>query len=408
MKKNIFIKFIISMLIVFLVFFIIAKLFIKDSENTEDEITMSNIYYSNNNTNIYVEYPRFKSDKINTIITNIIYSYVKEFKSSDVESKALDVSYNIYKINEYVNIAFNIQNTLNNIKNKNILIDTSKEELAYITNIYDKDYLKYEINDLVYYKYSQEIYDTIKDENINNFTYIIDDNKIDIYFNNLNFNLIDYIPYVTIKTNTDEEVNYTSGNKFIAFTFDDGPSEYTNDLLKTLEANNASATFFMIGNRMRAYKNTVLDIYNSNSEVGSHSYSHKNLTKIDENELEIELTTPALIYNEITNDNITLLRPPYGKYNNSLLNSNYNIVLWNIDPKDWLLRDSKKIYNNVISNACDGCIVIFHDIYPETLEAIKMILPKLTEMNYSVINISKLMEIKTYDTNIKEPISHIN
>lgn len=408
MKKNIFIKYIISMLIVFLVFFVISKLFIKDSENTEDEITMSNIYYSNNDTNIYVEYPRFKSDKINAIITNIIYSYVKEFKSSDVESKALDVSYNIYKIKEYVNITFNIQNTLNNIKNKNILIDTSKEELAYITNIYDKDYLKNEINDLVYYKYSQEIYDTIKDENINNFTYIIDDDKIDIYFNNLNFNLIDYIPYVTIKTNTDEEVSYTSGNKFIAFTFDDGPSEYTNDLLKTLEANNASATFFMIGNRMRAYKDTVLNIYNSNSEIGSHSYSHKNLTEIDEKELEIELNTPELIYNEITSDNITLLRPPYGKYNDLLLNSNYNIVLWNIDPKDWLLRDSKKIYNNVISNACDGCIVIFHDIYPETIDAIKMILPKLTEMNYSVVNISKLMEIKTYDANIKEPISYIN
>ena len=407
MKKNIFIKYLISILIVFLVFFIISKLFIKDSENTEDEITMSNIYYSNNNTNVYVEYPRFKSDKINTIITNIIYSYVKDFKASESETKALDISYDIYKINNYVNITFNIQNTLSNVKNKNILIDTSKEELAYITNIYDKDYLKYEINDLVYYKYSQDIYNLIKDENINNFTYIIDDNKIDIYFNNIDFNLINYIPYVTINTNTEQEVSYTSGNKFIAFTFDDGPSEYTNDLLKTLEVNNASATFFMIGNRMKAYKDTVLNIYNSNSEVGSHSYSHKNLIEIDEKELETELNTPTLIYNEITHDNITLLRPPYGKYNDSLLNSNYNIVLWNIDPKDWLLRDSKKIYNNVISNACDGCIVIFHDIYPETLEAIKMILPKLTEMNYNIVSVSKLIEVKEYDTSIKEPISHI-
>ena len=81
--------------------------------------------------------------------------------------------------------------------------------------------------------------------------------------------------------------------------------------------------------------------------------------------------------------------------------------MWNIDPKDWLLRDSKKIYNNVISNACDGCIVIFHDIYSETLEAIKMILPKLTEMNYNIVSVSKLIEVKEYDTSIKEPISHI-
>ena len=97
MKKNIFIKYLISILIVFLVFFIVSKLFIKDSENTEDEITMSNIYYSNSNTNVYVEYPRFKSDKINTIITDIIYSYVKDFKASESETKALDISYDIYK-----------------------------------------------------------------------------------------------------------------------------------------------------------------------------------------------------------------------------------------------------------------------------------------------------------------------
>lgn len=408
MKKDVLIKYVISVLIVFIVFFIISKLFIKNTQDVKNDIIMSNIYYSNNNTHIYVEYPRFKSDKINAIITDIVYTYVKDFKSFEKDTKALDISYEIYKIDEYINITFHIENTLNNIKNKNILIDTSKEELAYITNIYDEEKLKYEINDLVYYKYSQDIYNLIKDENINNFTYIIDDNQIEVYFNNIDFNLINYIPYITINTNSEEEVSYTSGNKYMAFTFDDGPSEYTNDLLKTLEVNNSSASFFMIGNRMRAYRDTIVNIYNSNSEVGSHSYSHKNLTEISKEELDSELNTPNLIYREITGDNIKLLRPPYGKYNDNILGSNYDIVLWNIDPKDWLLRDSKKIYNNVVSNACDGCIVIFHDIYPETLEAIKMILPKLTEMNYNIVSISKLMEIKKYNMFSEEPISQIN
>ena len=399
-RKNSICKFIIYIAIVFIALFIATQLLETEKEKNNDEITTSIITDNNENYTIYVEYPRFHNDNINSIITNIIYSYVKEFKNSKETSKALDISYELYYIKDHINITFHIENTLNNIKNQNIIINLKNEKLEHISNIYDPDYLRETILDLAYYKYSSDIYKLIKASTINNFTYLISDDKIDVYFNNIKFENIDYIPYVTIKLTSDiSNVNETydeTNKKYIAFTYDDGPSKYTYELIKTLELNNSSATFFMLGNRMKNNSEIVKKIYNSNSEIGSHSYSHKNLTNISEEELNNELNSTNIIFNAITKDNIKYLRPPYNSYNDKVLSKGYKVVSWNIDPKDWLLKDSDKIYNRIISSACDGCIVIMHDIYEETIEATKKLIPKLNEMGYEIVSISKLAEIKKY------------
>lgn len=394
-------KFIIYISILFIILFVATKLLGTGKTINNNNVTTSIISDNNENYTIYVEYPRFNSDKINSIITNIIYSYIKEFKNNKDNIKVLDITYDLYYFKDYVNITFHLENTLTNIKNLNILIDLKNEKMEYISNIYDQDYLKQNILDLVYKKYSNEIYEAIKSDTINNFTYIISDENIDIYFNNLKLQDIDYIPFVTIKFNTEitnTSETYTEINKkYIAFTYDDGPSKYTYELIKILELNNSSATFFMLGNRMKNNEEIVTKIYNSNSEIGSHSYSHKDLTKITKNELNEELNSTNIIYNAITKNNIKYIRPPYNKYNQELLNQGYTVISWNIDTKDWLLRDSNKIYNSVISSACDGCIVIMHDIYEETIEATKKLIPKLNEMGYEIVSISKLAKVKNYN-----------
>ena len=88
---------------------------------------------------------------------------------------------------------------------------------------------------------------------------------------------------------------------------------------------------------MKLDPEVVFSIYNSNSEIGSHSYSHKDLSEINEEDIDEELNSIEVIYNDITNDTIKLLRPPYGRYNDYVLNQNYKIVLWNIDPKNQFL-----------------------------------------------------------------------
>ena len=384
--------------IVFLIFLMVKALFEKEETSYVENVITSTISHNDDDTNIYVEYPRFQNDDINKIITNSLYSYIRDFKDNSIK-KELNITYNLYYLNEYVNITFNIENSLSNIKNKNILINLNKNTLAYITNIYDEEKLSNEIYNLVYHKYSNEIYQKVKSSTINNFTYLISEDKIDVYFNNIEFENIDYIPYVTIILNSEVSTNVDTDNsykKYIAFTYDDGPSEYTKEILNTLETNNSSATFFMIGNRMKQNEDIILDIYNSNSEIGSHTYSHKDLKELKDDDLSTELNTTNLIFHNITDDNIKYLRPPYGRFNDSLFNLGYEIILWNLDTKDWLLRDSDKIYNNVIKEACDGCIVLMHDIYPETVEATKKLIPALNELNYEIVSISKLKEIKKY------------
>lgn len=413
--KNNFIKYIIYMSAVFISLFVIVNVCSKYEQKKDENVISSYITYTDELTEINVSYPRFKEDKINKIVSENIYSYVKDFKSYDKLNKSLNIDYDLYYFDNYLNIVYNIENSLTKIKNKNILIDLKNKKLAYISNLYDKDYLTDEINNIVYSKYSNNIYEKIKASNIDNHTYIIDNNKIDIYFNDILDKDINYVPKITIKLSEsvidleeDKDNIETYDKKYIAFTFDDGPSKYTEELLRTFELNNSSATFFMLGNRMKYNEDIVRSVYNSNSEIGTHTYSHKRLTELSEDELYNEVNSSQIVYNNITKDNIKYLRPPYGSYNDKIKKLGYNIVLWNIDTKDWLVKDSKKIYNSVINNACDGCIVLMHDIYPETIEAVKMLIPALNEMNYEVVSISNLISNKNYNLSDNEAISHIN
>lgn len=390
--------------------FVIVNVFYKEPTKDIKQVKTSLIEYNDETTEINVEYPRFKDDKINKLTTDILYDYIKEFKKFTTIKKSLIMTYKLYYFDDYVNITFNIENTIDKAKNKNILINLKNEEISYITNLYDKDYLEQEINELVYYKYSTDIYERIKETNINNNTYILDENKIEVYFNNINFKDLDYIPYVTISLNEDvyvEDDNEIADKKYIAFTFDDGPSKYTKELLKTLELNNSTATFFMLGNKMKYNEDIVKEINESNSEVGSHTYSHKNLKNLSSKEILNEINSPAILFKEITGNEIKYIRPPYGNYNDTVISTNYPIVLWNIDPKDWLVKDSSKVYNSVLKHACDGCIVLMHDLYPTTIEAVKMLIPKLNSMGYEVVSISDLAKYKNYQIKNSEIIRKI-
>ena len=409
-NKRLFIKYFLCIFIVLLLLYLIVNFFYSEPLKIKSSIVNSKITYNDENTFVNVSYPRFKNDKIDKIITDYLFEYVKLFKSSNETNKQLIIDYVVYYKDKYANIVFNISNTIDNTKYKNIPINMETKELSYITNIFDKEYLEKNINEIVYYKYSSDIYDKIKNSNVNNHTYLMNDDKLDIYFYDIVFDKIEYTPNVTLyfneKVSTNDIKNYKH-DKFIAFTFDDGPSKYTEEILKTLEYNNATATFFMLGNRMKYNKDIVLKVYNSKNNIESHTYSHKNLTKINDKTLKNEVNSTNIIYNEITGDTIKFIRPPYGSYNKKVTSLEYPLILWSIDPKDWLYRDRTKVYNNVIKDICDGCIVLLHDIHAETKEAVKLLLPSLDNLGYNVVSVEELMKVKKYTPNNGETIRKI-
>ncbi len=396
--KSNFIKFIIYISAFLILLFVMVNIVYTEPQRIKSSIINSNIKFVDEITNIDVNYPRFKDEKIDKIISNYIYNYVRIFKDKE-ENKTLKIDYEIYYQDNYINIVFNLNNSLDNIKYKNILLNLNTKNIEYVSNIYDKEFLEKNINEIVYYKYESKIYDKVKESNVNNHTYIINENKMIIYFYDIKFDEIDYYPYITINLTEDTSNEITANykyDKYIAFTFEDGPSKYTEEILKTLKYNNSTATFFMLGNRMKYNKDIVLEVYNSNNEIESHTYSHKKLTKLNKNEIDNEINSTEIIFNEITGDNFKYIRPPYDSYNKTITSLNYPLILWSVDSKDWLYKDSIKVYNEVIKDVCDGCIVRLHDIYFETIEAVKKLIPCLNNLGYNVVSVDELMRIKNY------------
>ena len=162
-------------------------------------------------------------------------------------------------------------------------------------------------------------------------------------------------------------------NTTLIFTFDDGPNgENTLEILDYLESHNMSATFFMVGNKMSSQKDLVKKVYNSNSEIGYHSYDHTLFTKNKIKNIINDFDKTNKIYYEITKDYLSLTRPPYGEYNNKILKAlNTSFILWDKDTHDWKYKDTDFIVKYVLENANDKDIILFHDSYKTTVKAVK-------------------------------------
>lgn len=186
--------------------------------------------------------------------------------------------------------------------------------------------------------------------------------------------------------------------KMVALTFDDGPhTTNTPKLLECLRENNSAATFFVVGNRIKGNEKIILDIVNSGSEVGSHTYDHADLRKVSDDKLISELTTTNNLVKGSTEDKIetVTLRPPYGAVNANVKKlSPYPMIMWNIDTLDWKTRDAQKTYDSVINHVQDGDIVLMHDIHNQSIDAALRIIPKLVEMGYQLVTIDELFENK--------------
>ena len=191
-------------------------------------------------------------------------------------------------------------------------------------------------------------------------------------------------------------VNYD--RKFIALTFDDGPSIYTPMIIETLKKYQSRATFFTLGTNVERYPNIILDIINSGSQIGSHSYSHEHLTKIKGEQLDYELNmVHDKVFYDISNYIYEphIFRVPYGEYDTKLQDYiNYPIVLWNVDTLDWETRDVEQIKNTIREQVYSGAIILCHDIYEPTALAIVELIPELIDEGYQLVTIDEYMAIR--------------
>lgn len=388
-KLKYIIKYIISIILIFIILFLITSIKFKENNNKIHNIEKREILKENKDYKVIVYYPYFKNKNINDKITEYIYNYTNNFIKNEKGKRNLKINYEINYKNNLINIFFIINNSL--YKNK-IYKSFNFNISSYIkTSVSQNNDI---LNNYIKQKYSTEIYNVIKDLDESDINYKVTENYIHYYFNNNLFKDINYIPNICIDYNGKIVHEKEKYDKVIAFTFDDGPSKYTVDFKNTLILNNSKATFFMLGNRMKYNQDIISNIKENNMEIGSHTYSHKNLNHLNEKEVISEINSVTILYHEITDEDIKLFRPPYGNINQSVKKIvPFPIILWNIDTLDWLHRDKLKTYNSIIKNIKDGSIVLMHE-HPETLEALKMILPTLKEMGYKITTVSELAKEK--------------
>ena len=190
----------------------------------------------------------------------------------------------------------------------------------------------------------------------------------------------------------DQEKNQANpNNPMIALTFDDGPGAYTLQLLEGLEANQAKATFFMLGNRASVFPETVKRMVEIGCEVGNHSKSHVQLTTIDDEAVNVEITETNQAILDAGGKSPAYLRPPYGSSDDRVRSiANMPVVLWSVDTLDWKSRDVEQIKEAIRTTVQDGDIVLMHDIYETTVQAILELIPELKEQGYQFVTVSEL------------------
>ena len=205
----------------------------------------------------------------------------------------------------------------------------------------------------------------------------------------------------------EEKSQVNPNNPMIALTFDDGPGAYTLKLLEGLEANQAKATFFMLGSRVLAFPETVKRMAEIGCEVGNHSKTHVQLTTVSDAAVQAEITETNDAVLSACGTSPTYLRPPYGSSDDRVRAvANMPVVLWSVDTLDWESRDVEMIKESIRTTVQDGDIVLMHDIYETTVDAILQLIPELQAEGYQFVTVSELAANRGVTLNAGEIYRH--
>lgn len=185
------------------------------------------------------------------------------------------------------------------------------------------------------------------------------------------------------------------GKKLVALTFDDGPSEYTKRILRTLKQYDSVATFFVVGNRVELFEDVLKEELEIGCEIGNHTYEHKVLTELNAEQIWLQIYRTNEAVKKVTGEYPTLMRPPCG-FDNGSTNCiiAMPLILWSVDTKDWQTQNCYCSVQTVLENVKDGDIILMHDMYEASAEAVETIVPSLIAEGYQLVTVSELAEYR--------------
>lgn len=205
----------------------------------------------------------------------------------------------------------------------------------------------------------------------------------------------DHAPLAVVSTKTNlsnENEKENMEKKKIAITFDDGPhSVYTPLLLDGLNERNVKATFFLIGENCEDYPDIVKRIMEEGHLIGNHTYSHIQLTASNQESFIAEIQKTNEIIEDITKQQASFVRPPYGVWKKELEESLQMFpILWTIDPLDWCTKDAENVAYRVINKAEENAVILLHDCYQTSVEAAFIIIDALQAEGYEFVTVDEI------------------
>lgn len=182
----------------------------------------------------------------------------------------------------------------------------------------------------------------------------------------------------------------------VALTYDDGPSpDTTPQLVRALRVARATATFFQLGQMIKANPGVAKEIASMGHEVASHSISHPDLVRASAAKLKREVLGSADIMEQIYGRRPLLMRPPYGAHNKAVDeavgSSGAAVIQWNVDTTDWKTRSAAQTENLLLTAVLKAnSIVVMHDIHASTVAAAPGVLKGLQDKHVTLVTISEL------------------
>ncbi|MCQ4023101.1 MULTISPECIES: polysaccharide deacetylase family protein [unclassified Ruminococcus] len=207
--------------------------------------------------------------------------------------------------------------------------------------------------------------------------------------------------------------NVDKTEKVCSISFDAAwGNEQTQSLLDILDKYKVKSTFFLVGEWVDKYPDDVKKISDKGHDVGNHSDTHAHLPQLGNDGILKELQGCNEKIEAITGKCPTLFRPPYGDYNNAVVEVTNSIdmycVQWNIDSLDWKDPSPQDMVSRIKNNLCSGSIILMHNGAKNTPEALPMIIEMIQSEGYKIVPISEILLKGEYKTDVQGKMIAVN
>ena len=169
----------------------------------------------------------------------------------------------------------------------------------------------------------------------------------------------------------------------------------TRKILEVLKKNNVKVTFFMTGGWIEKYPEDVKAIAKDGHDLGNHSENHKQMSRLTANECMEEIMKPHQKVKALTGKDMILFRPPYGDYNNTLIQTlkgcNYYGIQWDVDSLDWKLQNKEQVLSCLSGQVKEGDVILMHDGYRSSVDAAFALVDHLQKQGFVFVNVEEMI-----------------